>query len=127
MPGFLLFYAADMLILIILYDFCLLPEQFCYTIVYIGNVKPACTESETYVTTDGQSASPSWNKAPIWGLRPDSYYCLTVAGLLIWGILSDDRTGLSFAIAAGPRQRSHSLVRVPWDSKSKSKSKSHCD
>jgi hypothetical protein len=26
---------------------------------------------ESYVTTDGQSASLSWNKAPIWGLRPD--------------------------------------------------------
>jgi hypothetical protein len=28
-------------------------------------------ESELYVTTDGQPASLSWNKAPIWGLRPD--------------------------------------------------------
>jgi hypothetical protein len=27
-----------------------------------------CTESESYVTTDGQSASSSWNKTPIWGL-----------------------------------------------------------
>jgi hypothetical protein len=38
--------------------------------------------SQSYVTTDGQSASLSWNKAPIWGLRPDLYYCQTVAGLL---------------------------------------------
>jgi hypothetical protein len=29
------------------------------------------------------------------------------------GALSDERTGLSFTIAAGPRQRSHSRVRVP--------------
>jgi hypothetical protein len=36
--------------------------------------------SQSYVTTDGQSASLSWNKAPIWGLRPDFYYCQTVAG-----------------------------------------------
>jgi hypothetical protein len=28
-------------------------------------------ESESYIMTDGQSASLSWNKAPIWGLRPD--------------------------------------------------------
>jgi hypothetical protein len=42
------------------------------------------------------SASLSWNKAPIWGLRPDLYYCQTVAGLLMWGALSDERTGLSF-------------------------------
>jgi hypothetical protein len=30
-----------------------------------------------------------------------------VAGLLMWGALSDERTRLSFRIAAGPRQRSH--------------------
>jgi hypothetical protein len=61
------------------------------------------SESESYVTTDGQPASLSWNKAPIWGLLPDLYYYLTVAGLLIWGALSDERPGLSFTIAAGPR------------------------
>jgi hypothetical protein len=65
------------------------------------------------VTTDGQPASLSWNKAPFWGLRPDLYYCLTVEGLLIRGALSDERIGLSFAIATGPRQRSHFRFRVP--------------
>jgi hypothetical protein len=55
------------------------------------------SQSQSYVTTDDQSASLSWNKVPIWGLRPDLYYCLTVAGLLKWGTLSDERTGLSFA------------------------------
>jgi hypothetical protein len=48
--------------------------------------------------------------------HPDFYYCQTVAGLLIWGDLSDERTGLSFATVAGPRQHNHSRVRVPWDS-----------
>jgi hypothetical protein len=70
------------------------------------------SESESYVTTDGQAASLSWNKAPIWRLRPDLDYCRTVAGLLMWGVLSDERRGLSFAIATGPRQRSHSRVCV---------------
>jgi hypothetical protein len=56
------------------------------------------SESESYVTTDGQPASLSWNKAPIWGLRPDFNYCLTVVGLLIWSALSDERTGLSFQL-----------------------------
>jgi hypothetical protein len=56
--------------------------------------------------------------APIWGLRSDFCYCQTVAGLLMWGALSDERTGLSFTIVAGPRQRSHSHVRVLWDSQS---------
>jgi hypothetical protein len=31
-------------------------------------------ESESYVTTDGQSASLSWYKAPIRGLRPDFFF-----------------------------------------------------
>jgi hypothetical protein len=39
-------------------------------------------QSQSYVRIDGQSASPSWCKAPIWGLRPDLYYCQTVVGLL---------------------------------------------
>jgi hypothetical protein len=55
---------------------------------------------ESCVRTDGQSASLSWNKASIWGLRPDLYFCQTVAGLLMWGTLSDERTDLSFTIAA---------------------------
>jgi hypothetical protein len=73
-------------------------------------------ESQICTRTDGQSASLSWNKAPTWGLRPDFYYCRTVEGLLTWGTLSDERTCLSFTIAAGPRQRSHSRVLVPWES-----------
>jgi hypothetical protein len=51
-----------------------------------------------------------------WGLGQDFYCCQTVAGLLIWGALSDERTGLPFTVAADPRQRSHSRVRVPGDS-----------
>jgi hypothetical protein len=65
-------------------------------------------ESESYVTTDGQSASLSWYKAPIRGLRPE-FYCrtdygirLTVTFLIPWGAISDERTGLSFVCAAGP-------------------------
>jgi hypothetical protein len=34
----------------------------------------------------------------------------------MWSALPDERTGLSFTIAAGPRQRSHSQVRAPRDS-----------
>jgi hypothetical protein len=29
-----------------------------------------------------QSASPSWNKAPIWGLKPDIYYSLAAFPLV---------------------------------------------
>jgi hypothetical protein len=45
---------------------------------------------------------------PHLGPKNKFYYCQTVAGLFI----SDERTGLSFTIAAGPRQRSHCRIRV---------------
>jgi hypothetical protein len=81
---------------------------------------------KSYVTTDGQPASLSWNKAPIWGLRPDLYYCLTVAGLLTWGALSDERTGLSFAIATGPRQRNSRTLTQALSSSDHSQSVRLC-
>jgi hypothetical protein len=46
-----------------------------------------------------------FEKAPISGLRSDIYYRQTVAGFLMWGALSDERTGLSFTVAAGARLR----------------------
>jgi hypothetical protein len=35
----------------------------------------------------------------------------------MWDAFSDERTSLSFTMAAGPRQRSLSRVRVPWISR----------
>jgi hypothetical protein len=84
------------------------------TSLFLSNSEP---ESESYVTTDGRSASLSWNEAPIWGLRPNFCFCQIVPGVPMWGAFSDERTGLSFTIAAGPRQRSHSRVQVQWDSR----------
>jgi hypothetical protein len=43
------------------------------------------SESESCVTTDRQPASLSWNKAPIWGLRPDLYYLCDIYGLVLLG------------------------------------------
>jgi hypothetical protein len=57
-----------------------------------------CQFCQSYVTTDGQSASLSWNKAPICGLRPALYYCQTVEGLLIWCVLYNERTSRSFTM-----------------------------
>jgi hypothetical protein len=57
-------------------------------------------ESESYITTDGQSASLSWNKPPACGLRRDFYYCQTVAGLLMWDALSVCRLQLLLALAS---------------------------
>jgi hypothetical protein len=43
----------------------------------------------------GQSVLMS---GPIWGLGPDSCYCQTVAVLSMWGTLTDERMGMSFAV-----------------------------
>jgi hypothetical protein len=75
------------------------------------------TESESYVTTDGQPASLSWNKAPIWGLPPDLYYLCDNYSLVLVGRPLWREVGSVFVCAAGPCQRSLSRVRVPWDSR----------
>jgi hypothetical protein len=72
--------------------------------------------SKVHVKTDGQWTSLSWCQESIWGTRQHFYYYQTDAGLLMWDALSDERTGLSFTIAAGPRRPSHSRVRGLWDS-----------
>jgi hypothetical protein len=43
------------------------------------------SESECYVMTNGQSASLSWSKAPIWGLWPGLYYMCDSYGLVLVG------------------------------------------
>jgi hypothetical protein len=83
--------------------------------IFVLNWLCPLSESESHVMTDGKSAGLFGNKAAIWGLRPNFYYCHTAAGLLTWGALSYERTGLSFTIAVGARQCSHSRARVPWN------------
>jgi hypothetical protein len=65
------------------------------------------SQSQSYVTTDGQLVNLSLCQVPIWDRRPDFYYCQTAVGLLMWSGLSDKRMGPSFTTAADPRQRSH--------------------
>jgi hypothetical protein len=74
-------------------------------------------QSQSYITTDGHSASLSWNKAPILGLRPDLCYCQTVTDLFVWGrSLWREDGSIVYTTAVGTRQRSHSRIRVPWRS-----------
>jgi hypothetical protein len=58
------------------------------------------SQSQSYVTTDSQVLVSSI----FLGTMARFYYCQTVAGLLMWGTLSDERTGLSFTIAAASHQ-----------------------
>jgi hypothetical protein len=73
------------------------------------------SQSQNYITIDSQSASPSWCQAPIWDQRPGFpilpliiFY--TVSGLLMWGSLSDEKSGLYFSVFVGHRQRSLSQI-----------------
>jgi hypothetical protein len=72
-------------------------------------------ESESYVTTEGQSASRSWNKAPIWGLRRSlllSGSCVLVdVGRSLW---REDWSVFYNCCWSSPG--SHFRVRVPWES-----------
>jgi hypothetical protein len=61
------------------------------------------------------SQSVSLVLSPLRGSWPNIYYCLTITVLFLWGALSDERTRLPFVYAAGPRHRSLSWFRVPWD------------
>jgi hypothetical protein len=61
---------------------------------------------------------PTVSRPVSWNTAYDQifYYSQTVVGLFMWSALSDEGTGLSITVPAGPRQRSHFRVRVPWDS-----------
>jgi hypothetical protein len=60
--------------------------------------------AELYVTTDGQPASLSWNKALIWGLRPDLYYFGDSYGLVLVGRHLWREDGSVFYICCLPLQ-----------------------
>jgi hypothetical protein len=72
-------------------------------------------QSQVYVNHRWSVGQSILVETPIWGPRSDFCYFQTVAGLFMYGALSDERTVLSFTIAVGPCQRNHSLVRVPRD------------
>jgi hypothetical protein len=71
-------------------------EHFRVKIILVILTVVACSW-ESYVTTDGQSASQYWCHAPIWGPWPDLYYCQTVADFM-WDSHSDERTVCSLQL-----------------------------
>jgi hypothetical protein len=73
---------------------------------------PAYTRmSSTKRVESGLMLQPTVSRQVCLGIQHPSwtYYH---AGLLMWGILSEERTGVSFTIAAGPHQSSHSYFTV---------------
>jgi hypothetical protein len=84
------------------------------------------SQSQSYITTNSQSASLSWNKAPIWGVRPDIYLSLTIMALFLWAsFLTRGRVWLLYMLLAlasvvflGSESlwtRNHILLSRIWD------------
>jgi hypothetical protein len=71
-------------------------------------------QSQSHTAIDGQSTSRPLCRAPFEAHDQIFNFSLTVMVLLLWGVLSDRRIGLSFVYAAGHRQGSLSRVGVPW-------------
>jgi hypothetical protein len=75
-----------------------------YTPLYSHSLDSVCPKSKSKLCYDRRSVGQSvFVSTPIWGARLDFYYYQTVAGLLMWGVLSDERMCLPFTIADGPR------------------------
>jgi hypothetical protein len=62
------------------------------------------------------SQSVSLGAEPHLGLMTRYSLFFDNCGLILWGVLSDERMGLSFVYAAGPLQPCLYRVRFPWDS-----------
>jgi hypothetical protein len=115
---------------LLLNDVCLInfPWRISHCCLNLGLVSTTLRiESESYVTTDGQPASLSWNKAPFWCLRPDLYYCMTLKRVYwYWAhSLTRGRVNrlqfllvLASAVIFGSesrRTRGHILLSQIWD------------
>jgi hypothetical protein len=71
---------------------------------------------QSYFTAGGlPPISSSWRQDP-WDSRPVIFSAEHLRSYSLCNILSDEMMGLSFTIAADPRQRGHSQVRIPRDS-----------
>jgi hypothetical protein len=87
----------------------------------VGMLLAEISEGRSYFRTDGHSVSTSWYRAPLWDLRPDiTSCCLKFEVLFLWGALSDERTGLQFAVQSlnGPSRAEPVTILycLIWDS-----------
>jgi hypothetical protein len=78
----------------------------------------AWSQSQSYFTTGVlPPISSSWRRAPRESRPEYRFSSEHLPSQYLYNILSEERMDLTFTIAAGPRQRIHSRVLVPWDSR----------
>jgi hypothetical protein len=75
---------------------------------YSGGIRTSLhtPQSQSHIAIDGQSIRKSWGQAPSGAYDQIFVTLWQLRSLFFWGALSDERMGLSFVYAAGPRQRS---------------------
>jgi hypothetical protein len=101
---------------------CLLPLMSTGTKV-LRKIKKRLNDEESTITSRSGGKSKSKLRYqrrtvgqsflvsnPFWGTRPDICYCQTVPGFLMWGALSDEKTGplllvLASAVILGSKSR----------------------
>jgi hypothetical protein len=72
------------------------------TLICLGKSK----SSQSHITTDGQSVSKSWCRAPSGAHDQIFITAWQLRSCFMWGALSDERMDLSSVYATGPCQRS---------------------
>jgi hypothetical protein len=89
------------------------------TLLFLGNFRTQVKsiQSQSHITTHSQtSQSVSLRVEPHVGLMTRYVLLFDSYGFVLWGALSDERTGLSFVYAAGHYQGSLSRDLVTWES-----------
>jgi hypothetical protein len=75
-------------------------------------------QSQSYFTTDSQSVSMSWCRAPLWGPWPDFTFFFCFAGKLLCSssccALSDERTSLQIVVQSVSGQSRGGLISIHY-------------
>ena len=92
------------------FPFCCAFVSRCLVALRTMEIPPLLNcQSQSHIATDGQSVSKFWCQAPS-GAHDQIFITLKVKVLFLLGAISNERTGLSFVHAAGPCQRSFSVL-----------------
>jgi hypothetical protein len=80
------------------YDLFAKTKELMQGTLYYTREEIICAVGRSLLDINISGRGLPWNKARTWSVRPDIYYYHAVAGLLMWGVLSDERRGLSLQV-----------------------------